>query len=364
MIITRKKTKEIKIGNIKIGGNNPIAIQSMVKIPTKNYRAVIAQIEGLRKKGCSIVRLAIRDQEDVSAISRIKKTANLPLVADIHFDWKLAISAIRAGIDKIRLNPGNIYKREEIKEIVKAASDYSIPIRAGLNSGSIPNKYKHNPKLSKQKRLVNAALDYLKMLEDLKFTNIVVSLKCSNVLDTVEAYQEISKKCQYPLHLGVTATGSSAAGKIKSSVALGILLFQGLGDTIRVSLTDSPEEEVEIGKYILSSLGLSNFGPEIISCPTCGRTEVDIEKIVNELEEKLSTINHQPSTQLSTRPAKLAVMGCVVNGPGEAEDANLAIAFGKKYGLLYKNSKPQRKVSADKAVDELIKEWGKLCLKT
>lgn len=355
----RRRSKEIKIGNIKIGGNNPIAIQSMVKIPTKNYRAVIAQAQDLQRKGCSMLRLAIKDQEDACAISQIKKAVNIPLVADIHFDWKLAVSAIRSGIDKIRLNPGNIYKREEIKEIAKMACDYSIPIRVGLNSGSIPKTERHNLKLSLASKLVKAALSYIKILEDLKFNNIVVSLKCSNVLDTIEAYREIAKKCDYPLHLGLTATGSSGAGKIKSAVALGILLFYGIGDTIRVSLTGSPEEEVKIAKSILSSLGLGNFGPEIISCPTCGRTEVDIEKIVNELEEKLSSAG----SRLSARPIKLAVMGCVVNGPGEAMDADLAIAFGKKDGLLYKNSKPQRKVSADRAVDELIKEWGKLCLK-
>lgn len=353
MIIRRAKTKEIRIGNIKIGNNNPIAIQSMVKSPTKNYKAVIAQCQTLKRKGCSIIRLAIRDQEDVSAIAKVKKALDIPLVADIHFDCRLAISSIRAGIDKIRLNPGNIYKTNEIKEIVKAASDYSIPIRVGLNSGSIPNRYRHNPKLSLASKLVKAASSYIKILEDLKFTNIVVSLKCSNVLDTVRAYQELSKKCNYPLHLGVTATGLPSAGKIKSAMALGILLFQGIGDTIRVSLTNSPEEEVEVAKFILSGLGLANFGPEIVSCPTCGRTEVDIWKIVNELQKKLSGVR----CQLSDRPIKLAVMGCVVNGPGEAEDADLAIAFGKKYGLLYKNSRPQRKVSAEDAVDELIKEW-------
>lgn len=360
MIIKRHKTKEIQIGNIKIGGNNPIAIQSMAKVATKDYRKTILQIKNLEKEGCSIVRVAVRDEEDAHAISQIKSAIRIPLVADIHFNWKLAVCAIKSGADKIRLNPGNIYKRQEIKEVVSAAKDYSIPIRVGLNSGSIPKIFRYTIKLKPALKLVKAALDYIKLLEDLNFTNIVLSLKCSNVLDTVEAYREIAQRCLYPLHLGLTATGFSEAGKIKSAVAMGILLSQGIGDTLRVSLTDEPEEEVRIAKYILSSLGLGTFGPEIISCPACGRTEVDIEKIVNELHEKLSTVN----CELSTRPAKLAVMGCVVNGPGEAEDADLAIAFGKKQGMLYKNSKPIRKVLSTQAVDELLREWSKICTRT
>ena len=385
MIIRRNKTKEIKIGNIKIGKGNPIAIQSMAKVATKNYREAIAQIRNLENVGCSIVRVAVRDEEDALAIAQIKSAIRIPIVADIHFNWKLAICAIEAGADKIRLNPGNIYKRQEIKEVVKAALDYSIPIRVGLNSGSIPKTFRYNQNLSPALRLVSAALDYVKILEGLKFTDIVISLKCSNVLDTIEAYQKISGKCDYPLHLGLTATGFSEAGKIKSAIALGILLSQGIGDTIRVSLTDEPEEEVKIARYILSALNLGNFGPEIISCPACGRTEVDIEKIVNELQIKISDISAKGAClpavgqgsapggkyprlrrgrQGSSKPLKLAIMGCVVNGPGEAEDADLAIAFGKKEGLLYKNSKPLRKVLSAQAVDELIKEWRKLCPKT
>ncbi len=355
MKIRRRKTREIKIGNVKIGGNNPIAIQSMAKVPTKNYRAVIGQISRLEKIGCDIVRLAVRDEEDASAIAKIKKASRMPLVADIHFNWKLAMAAISSGADKIRLNPGNIYKKEEIREIAKAASGRYIPIRVGLNSGSIPKIFRYNGRLSPAQKLARAALDYIKMLEDLKFNRLVVSLKASSVLETIEAYQHISGKCDYPLHLGLTATGFSASGRIKSALALGILLFQGIGDTLRVSLTDAPEEEVRTAQYILAGLGLGSFGPEIISCPACGRTEVDIEKIVNELQEKLSTVY----CSQSNRPAKLAVMGCVVNGPGEAEEADLAVAFGKTEGMLYKNSKPLRKVSGAHAVDELIKEWRK-----
>lgn len=360
MIIKRHRTKEIKIGNLKIGGNNPIAIQSMAKVPTKDYRRTLLQIKNLEKEGCSIVRVAVRDEEDARAIVEIKRAIRIPLVADIHFNWKLAVCAIKSGADKIRLNPGNIYKRQEIKEVLSAARDYSVPIRVGLNSGSIPKIFRYTVKLKPALKLVKAALDYIKLLEDLNFTNIVVSLKCSNVLDTVEAYREIAQRCGYPLHLGLTASGFSEAGKIKSAVAMGILLSQGIGDTLRVSLTDEPEEEVRIGKYILSSLGRGSFGPEIISCPACGRTEVDIEKIVNELQQKLSAIPYP----LSASSARIAVMGCVVNGPGEAEDADLAIAFGKKEGMLYKNSKPLRKVLSAQAVSELLKEWSKICTRT
>lgn len=347
----------------------------MAKTPTKNYREVISQIQRLQKVGCAIVRVAVLDEADAQAITRIKSAIRIPLVADIHFNPKLALWAIKAGADKIRLNPGNIYKRQEVKEIVTLAREYSIPIRVGLNSGSLPKIFRYNVKLKPALKLVKAALDYIRILEDLHFTNIVVSLKCSNVLDTIEAYRAIAKRCEYPLHLGLTATGFSEAGKIKSAVGLGILLAEGIGDTIRVSLTDAPEEEIKIAKYILSSLGLGGGPFEIISCPACGRTEVDIEKIVNELQQKLLTVSAKrdpainliagwENGKLSTRPAKLAVMGCVVNGPGEAEDADLAIAFGKKEGMLYKNSKPLRKVAKEEAVDELIKEWKKGCQKT
>lgn len=360
MIIKRRKVKEIKIGKVKIGGNNPIAIQSMTKVPTKDYRRVIVQIKALQAAGCDIVRLAVRDEEDARAISRIKSAITIPLVADIHFNWKLAVRAIQAGADKIRLNPGNIFKLEEVKEVLAAARDYSLPIRVGLNSGSIPKIFKYNQKLRPPVKLVKAALDYLKILEDLKFTDIVISLKCSNVLDTIEAYQLMAGKCNYPLHLGLTATGYPASGKIKSAITLGVLLAQGIGDTLRVSLTGSPVEEIKTARYVLASLGLGSFGPEIISCPACGRTEVDIEKIVNDLQNKISA----QKADFSTKPFKIAVMGCVVNGPGEAEEADLAVAFGKTEGLLYKDAKPFRKISGQDAVSEIIREYKKLCPKS
>lgn len=374
MGINRHKTKAIKIGNVEIGANNPIAIQSMAKVPTKNYRQATSQIQRLERIGCDIARVAVRDEEDAHAIAQIKSAIHIPLVADIHFNWKLALCAIKEGADKIRLNPGNIYKKEEIGEIAAAANDYAIPIRVGLNSGSIPKIFRYNEKLRPASKLVKAALDYIRILEDLKFTNIVVSLKASSVLETIEAYRNIASKCDYPMHLGLTATGFSEAGKIKSAVALGILLSGGIGDTLRVSLTDTPEEEIRTAQHILASLGLGACGPEIISCPACGRTEVDIEKIVNELQDKLSAIPASPVLPagrqtgrrypLSAKPVKLAVMGCVVNGPGEAEDADIAIAFGKSIGVLYKNAKPMRKVAAASAVNELLEEYKKYTKET
>lgn len=359
MIIKRKKTNVVKIGRVEIGGRNPIAIQSMAKVPTSDVKAVVSQINSLERIGCSIVRVAVKEEKDARAIKHIKDAIRIPLVADIHFDWKLAILAIEAGADKIRLNPGNIYKINEIKRIVSAARDYSIPIRVGLNSGSIPKAFRYSQRLSHTQKMLKAAFDYINVLEDLKFTNIVVSLKCSGVLETIEVYEKFSRSCEYPLHIGLTASGFIDAGRIKSAICLGVLLEQGIGDTIRVSLTGSPEEEVMVARYILSGLGLGSFGPEIISCPTCGRCEVDLSKIVNELQHKLLTLD----SKLLTPSAKLAIMGCVVNGPGEAKEADLAVAFGKGSGMLYKNSKPLKKVSAIKAVDELIKEWKKTCKK-
>jgi (E)-4-hydroxy-3-methylbut-2-enyl-diphosphate synthase len=297
------------------------------------------------------VRLAVKDTVDAAALRKIKRQIKIPLVADIHFNWNLAMDAIESGVDKIRLNPGNIYKKEEIREVAAAAKLGGIPIRIGVNSGSLRNSH-----LSHVDNMVKSTLDYIKILEGFKFQDIVVSLKASNVLDTVEAYRKISKLCDYPLHLGVTATGLPYSGAIKSSIALGALLLEGIGDTIRVSLTDKPAQEVAAAKIILESLGLRNFGPEVISCPTCGRCEVDLTSVVSELETKLSKLKFTPSVH----PIKVAVMGCVVNGPGEAKEADIGVAFGKKEGLLFKKGKPQRKVSFDRCADVLLKEMERL----
>jgi len=367
--IIRRKTKTIRIGNISIGGNNPVAIQSMAKTETCDIEKTIRQIKELENVGCEIVRLAVKDSHDAKALRMIKRRVSAPIVADIHFDWRLAIEAIDSGVDKIRLNPGNIYKKGQIREIIKAAKLNRIPIRVGVNSGSLkigdrckvlgvrknlrPKTYNLKPNTSDF--MVQSALNYIKILEGFGFYDIVVSLKSSDIFDTIEAYRRMSRLCDYPFHLGVTATGSPYSGVIKSTTALSILLLEGLGDTIRVSLTDKPKAEVRTARSILKTLGLRSFGPEIISCPTCGRCEVDLVKIVKELENKLST----QYSVLSTPPPKVAVMGCIVNGPGEAKEADLGVAFGRKEGLLFRKGKAIKKVSMDNCTDILLKEISK-----
>ncbi len=347
--IIRRKTRVVKIGNIFIGGNNPIAIQSMAKVKTEYAEKVIRQIRLLEDAGCEIVRVAVKDIKDAKAIKKIKPKIHIPMVADIHFDWRLALESIENGVDKIRLNPGNIFKKEQVKEVVRAAKLAKIPIRVGLNSGSIGN----DP--DQVGAMVKAAGSYLKILEGMSFYNTVISLKGSDILDTVEAYRKMSKICDYPFHLGVTATGFPLHGAVKTSIAIGVLLLEGIGDTIRVSLTDEPSQEIKTARYILESLGLRNFGPQIISCPTCGRCEVDLVRIVKDLENKLSDVG----ISLPAKASKIAVMGCVVNGPGEARHADLGVAFGKKEGLLFKKGKAIRKVSAHKCADLLLEELRK-----
>jgi len=351
--ITRRKTRVIKIGKCFIGGNNPIAIQSMAKTKTADAEKTIRQIKDLEDAGCEIVRLAVKDIRDATALRKIRNAVKIPIVADIHFDWRLALAAIENGADKIRLNPGNIYKKEELVAIISALKQARIPLRIGVNSGSVRSQ--NSKRLSMSERLVASSLSYIKAIERLKFYDIVVSLKASSVLDTVEAYRKISKLCDYPLHLGVTATGSPYAGAIKSSIAVGSLLLAGIGDTIRISLTDTALEEVRVAKCVLEAVGLRRFGPEIISCPTCGRCEVDLAKIVKDLENKISAVNYGKSG----RAIKLAVMGCVVNGPGEAKEADLGVAFGKKDGLLFKNGKPVKKVSFADCTAVLLRELEK-----
>ncbi len=395
--LARRKTKVIKIGSVRIGGNYPLAIQSMLKVKTENTKLAVKQINELKSVGCEIVRVAIKDVADARALKMIKRETDIPLVADIHFDWRLALEAINSGVDKIRLNPGNIYKKEEVCDVARAAKLNHIPIRVGINSGSLEgHKGTRTPEHKGTRaqeykpiedRMVKSALDYIRMLEGFGFYDIVVSLKASNTLDTINAYRKMADLCAYPLHLGVTATGLPFSGAIKSSVAVGILLFEGIGDTIRISLTDNPQEEVKAAKAILEALGLRNFGPEIISCPTCGRCEVNLIKIVRDLERKIieSTARSPCLTGRQARPTngsgrlltvpaknlggsakhcggdcrpplKVAMMGCVVNGPGEAKEADIGVAFGKKEGLLFKKGKPVRKVSFENCIDVLLKE--------
>ncbi len=352
MKIARRKARVVKAGKVSIGGNYPIAIQSMTNTRTADIDKTVKQIRELENSGCEIVRVAVQNSEDAKAIKKIKPEIRIPIVADIHFNWRLALEAIDNGADKIRLNPGNIYKKEQIKEVVNALKQVRLPLRIGINSGSVRGL--NSKKSGMPDKLARAALDYIRTIEKLKFHDIVISLKASNVLDTIEAYRKIAKACDYPLHLGLTATGLPQQGAVKSSIALGVLLSEGIGDTLRVSLTDNPVEEVKIAKYILEALDLRRFGPQIISCPTCGRCEVDLIRIVKNLERSLSGLTKQRINE--TTNTKIAVMGCVVNGPGEAKEADIGIAFGKKEGLLFRKGKAVRKVSPGKCVELLIQE--------
>ncbi len=349
MPLKRRKARVIHIGSVSVGAGFPVAIQSMAKEKTSRVDKVVSQIRTLEGCGCEIVRVAIKDAEDALAIRAIKRAIRMPLVADIHFDYKLALKAIDSGADKIRLNPGNIYKKEEVRQVVSALKQAGIPLRVGVNSGSIRGGVLKRVPLARQ--LVKSCLDYLRLIESLKFYDIVVSLKGSSVMDTVDACRLIAGRCDYPLHLGVTATGAPYGGAIKSAVALGALLMEGIGDTVRVSLTDTPEQEIKAARAILEALGLRSFGPEVISCPTCGRCEVDLIKIVRELEEQLALINGR-----SLKHKKIAVMGCVVNGPGEARGADIGVAFGKDKALLFKAGKPVRKIGAEDCIGVLMKE--------
>ncbi|MBN2830823.1 MAG: flavodoxin-dependent (E)-4-hydroxy-3-methylbut-2-enyl-diphosphate synthase [Candidatus Omnitrophica bacterium] len=352
--MNRDIKKVIRVGNVAIGGRNPIVIQSMAKVKTSDTGRVLKQISELENAGCQIVRLAIKDMDDARLFRKIKRQSSLPLVADIHFDYRLALAAIDSGADKIRLNPGNIYKKKEIKEVVSALRLANIPLRIGLNSGSVRGSNLKN--ISMPDKLVRSALSYIKIVESFKFRDIIISLKASSVLDTVLAYRKMAKLSGYPLHLGVTATGPAYAGMIKSSIALGALLLEGIGDTIRVSLAAKPVQEVYAARSILESLNLRSFGPEIISCPTCGRCEVDLISIVKKLEKELSGYSVSQLSCFAGKRLKVALMGCVVNGPGEAKEADLGVAFGKKEGLLFKNGKAVKKISFSDSINVLLKE--------
>lgn len=351
-MIKRRKTREIKVGNVKIGGGEPVVIQSMTKTDTRDVIKTAGQIKELEAAGCQIVRVAIKDVDAAKAISAIKQRVNIPVVADIHFDYKLALLAIQNGADKIRINPGNMTKINEVEAVVRAAKSKHIPIRIGANSGSIGAKLKglKDPAMP----MVKAVLNYVKIFEKLKFDDIIISLKASDVVTTVEAYRIISRKCNYPLHLGVTAAGSTEVGIVRSSIGIGTLLMEGIGDTIRVSLTGDPVLEVCAAKEILQAAGLGNFGPQVFSCPTCGRCQVDLAEITDEFKKKLGAVGKKLGN------INIAIMGCEVNGPGEAMDADIGIAAGKNSGMLFKKGKPIRKISEKDFVKVLLEEIEKL----
>ena len=345
--MTRKDTKVINIGGRKIGGGNPVAIQSMTNTKTEDVEATVAQILALEKAGCEIIRCAVPTMEAAQALKEIKKQIHIPLVADIHFDYRLAIAAIENGADKIRINPGNIGSEDRVRAVVEKAKEYEIPIRVGVNSGSLEKNLLEKYGGVTAEGIVESALDKVHMIENMGYDNLVVSIKSSDVMMCVKAHELIAKKCPYPLHVGITESGTLLSGNIKSSVGLGIILYQGIGDTIRVSLTGDPLEEIKSAKLILKALGLRKGGIEVVSCPTCGRTKIDLIGLANKVE-----------TMVAEYPLdiKVAVMGCVVNGPGEASHADIGIAGGVEEGLLFKKGKIIKKVKQEDIVNVLKQE--------
>lgn len=349
----RDDTKVIHIGNVAIGGGNPIAIQSMTNTRTEDVQATVKQILALEKVGCEIIRCAVPTMEAAEALREIKKQIHIPLVADIHFDYRLAIAAIENGADKIRINPGNIGDISRVKTVVDKAKEYNIPIRVGVNSGSLEKNLVEKYGGVTAEGIVESALDKVRMIEELGYDNLVVSIKSSDVLMCVKAHELIAEQCQYPLHVGITEAGTVLSGNIKSSVGLGIILHEGIGDTIRVSLTGDPLEEIKSAKLILRTLGLRKGGIEVVSCPTCGRTKIDLIGLANQVEEMVQDI---------PLDIKVAVMGCVVNGPGEAKEADIGIAGGIGEGLLIRKGEIVKKVKEDKLLETLREEllnWGK-----
>ena len=343
----RKDTKVVRIGNVKIGEGNPVAIQSMTNTKTEDVDATVSQILRLESAGCEIVRCAVPTMEAAAALGEIKKRIHIPLVADIHFDYRLAIAAMENGADKIRINPGNIGNEERLKAVVDKAKELGIPIRVGVNSGSLEKELVEKYDGVTAEGIVESALEKVRMIEKFGYDNLVVSIKSSDVLMCVKAHELIAKVCPYPLHVGITESGTLLSGNVKSSVGLGIILYQGIGDTIRVSLTGAPEEEVKTAKLILRTLGLRKGGIEVVSCPTCGRTKIDLIGLANKVE-----------TMVEDYPLdiKVAVMGCVVNGPGEAKEADIGIAGGIGEGLLIKKGQIVRKVKEEELLSVLQEE--------
>lgn len=348
---TQYATRKVKIGNVTIGGNNPVAVQSMTKTDTRDIKVTIAQIKELERAGCELIRLAVPDMAAADALKSIKPAIEIPIVADIHFDHRLALRAIENGVDKLRINPGNIGARDRVVAVIQAAKDRKIPIRVGVNAGSLEKelveKYgRHSPEA-----LVQSAMRHVELLEEMDFFDIVVALKSSDVVTMIESYRLMAEMRDYPLHLGVTEAGTLFRGSIKSAIGIGVLLEQGIGDTIRVSLTTDPVNEVFAAYEILKSLGLRQHGVDFVSCPMCGRCEIDLIGIAKKIERHVKMID---------LPLKIAVMGCVVNGPGEARDADLGLAGGKGMGLIFKKGEKYKKVNEDEMVDVFIDEIDKM----
>jgi (E)-4-hydroxy-3-methylbut-2-enyl-diphosphate synthase len=351
-LFSRRETRVIQLGTLAIGGANPVSIQSMTTTKTADVAATIAQIDALQQAGCEIIRLAIPDMEAAVAVAAIKAAAEVPLVADIHFDYRLALAVIDRGIDALRLNPGNIKDDDQVRAVVRAAQAKRIPIRIGVNAGSLDSSLleKHGGHATAE-ALVESALQHVRILEQLDFTDIKISLKANDVPLTIQAYRLMSEQVDYPLHLGVTEAGTPRVGIIKSAVGIGTLLAEGIGDTIRVSLTADPVEEVRVARDILQSLGLRRFTPTLVSCPTCGRCNIDLISLAEKVEKRIQTLS---------RPLTVAVMGCVVNGPGEAREADVGIAGGKGEGLLFRKGEIIAKVPEDRLAEALFEEMDRL----
>ena len=341
------KTKTVHIGNRIIGGGNPILIQSMTNTRTEDVEATVEQIHRLERAGCEIIRCTVPDMEAARAIREIKKQISIPLVADIHFDYKMAIAAIEYGADKIRINPGNIGGKDKVAAVVKTAKERNIPIRVGVNSGSLEKELVEKYGGVTAEGLVESALDKVRMIEELEYGNLVISIKSSDVMMCIKAHEILAEKTDYPLHVGITESGTIISGNIKSAVGLGIILYQGIGDTIRVSLTGDPVEEIKSAKLILRSLGLRKGGVEVVSCPTCGRTKIDLIGLANQVEKMVEDI---------PLDIKVAVMGCAVNGPGEAKEADIGIAGGIGEGLLIKRGEIIKKVPEEQLLSVLREE--------
>lgn len=347
----KKLTRQLHIGSLAVGGNSPCSVQSMCSTDTRDISATSAQIQGLADVGCEIVRCAVPDQDAARSLAQIKKLSPIPVVADIHFDYKLALQVLEGGIDGLRLNPGNIGEKWKVAEIVASAAERKVPIRIGVNAGSLEKELLQRYGHPSAEAMVESAMGHIHILEDLNYQEIKVSLKASDVMKTVAAYRLFSRQSDYPLHIGITEAGTLFSGTIKSSVGLGILLADGIGDTMRVSLTGAPNDEVRVGYDILKSLGLRQRGVNFVSCPTCGRCQIDLIQVAEDVERRLQGIDKQIT---------VAVMGCAVNGPGEAREADVGIAGGKGEGLVFRHGEIVRKVPEDQLADALIAEIAKL----
>lgn len=346
--IIRRKSKKVFCGDVEIGGESNITVQSMTNTLTKDVKSTVNQILQLEEHGCEIIRVAVLDKDDCASIKEIKKQIHIPIVADIHFDYRLALSAIENGVDKLRINPGNIGSKDRVQNVVEKAKERNIPIRIGVNAGSIHkeilNKYNNVPTST---GMVESALEHVKILEDLDYDNIVISMKGTDIKMTIEAYRQMAKIVAYPLHLGITHAGTFFEGSIRSAIGVGSLLSDGIGDTLRISLTDDPKEEVKVAREILKSLKLRNFGIDYITCPTCGRTKIELIELTKKVQEALKHVN---------KPLTVAIMGCAVNGPGEARQADIGIAGGIGEALLFKKGKIVRKIKEEELATTLLEE--------